>query len=101
MLGRKLDIRVSTLPTSHGEKTVMRILDNRSINVPLEDLGFTDETLIMWRNQIAQPHGIILVTGPTGSGKTTTLYSSIQCMDFRRLNISTVEDPVEYNLSGI
>jgi type IV pilus assembly protein PilB len=101
VLGRKLDLRVSTLPTSHGEKTVMRILDNRSISVPLEELGFAEETLLIWRNQIAQPHGIILVTGPTGSGKTTTLYSSIQCMDFRRLNISTVEDPVEYNLSGI
>jgi type IV pilus assembly protein PilB len=101
VLGRKLDLRVSTLPTSHGEKVVMRILDNRSINVPLEDLGFAEETLLIWRNQIAQPHGIILVTGPTGSGKTTTLYSSIQCMDYRRLNISTVEDPVEYNLSGI
>jgi type IV pilus assembly protein PilB len=101
VLGRKLDIRVSTLPTSHGEKTVMRILDNRSINVPLEDLGFAEDTLLIWNNQITQPHGIILVTGPTGSGKTTTLYSSIQCMDFRRLNISTVEDPVEYNLSGI
>jgi type IV pilus assembly protein PilB len=101
VLGRKLDLRVSTMPTSHGEKTVMRILDNKSINVPLENLGIADETLLIWKNQIAQPHGIILVTGPTGSGKTTTLYSSIQCMDYRRLNISTVEDPVEYNLSGI
>jgi type IV pilus assembly protein PilB len=101
VLGRKLDLRVSTLPTSHGEKTVMRILDNKSINVPLDDLGFSEDTLLIWKNQIAQPHGIILVTGPTGSGKTTTLYSSLQCMDFRRLNISTVEDPVEYNISGI
>jgi type IV pilus assembly protein PilB len=101
VLGRKLDLRVSTTPTSHGEKTVMRILDNTSINVPIENLGLTDETLLIWKNQIAQPHGIILVTGPTGSGKTPTLYSSIQCMDFRKLNISTVEDPVEYNLSGI
>jgi type IV pilus assembly protein PilB len=101
VLGRKLDLRVSTLPTSHGEKTVMRILDNKSINVALEDLGFEADTLKTWQGQIVQPHGIILVTGPTGSGKTTTLYSSIQCMDFRRLNISTVEDPVEYNLAGI
>jgi type IV pilus assembly protein PilB len=101
VLGRKLDLRVSTTPTSHGEKTVMRILDNKSINVPIDQLGLTDDTLLIWQNQIAQPHGIILVTGPTGSGKTTTLYSSLQCMDFRKLNISTVEDPVEYNVSGI
>ncbi len=101
VLGRSLDLRVSTVPTSHGEKTVMRILDNRSIMVPLGDLGFADETLLIWKNQIAQPHGIILVTGPTGSGKTTTLYASLQQMDRRRLNISTVEDPVEYNLDGV
>jgi type IV pilus assembly protein PilB len=101
VLGRALDLRISTVPTSHGEKTVMRILDNKAINVPLEELGFVDETLVIWKNQITQPHGIILVTGPTGSGKTTTLYSSIQCMDFRRLNISTVEDPVEYDLANI
>ncbi len=79
----------------------MRILDNRAISVPLEDLGFGEDTLVIWRNQIAQPNGILLVTGPTGSGKTTTLYASVQQMDLRRLNVSTVEDPVEYNLSGI
>ena len=101
VLGRKLDLRISTLPTSHGEKTVMRILDNRAISVPLEDLGFGEDTLVIWKNQIAQPNGILLVTGPTGSGKTTTLYASVQQMDLRRLNVSTVEDPVEYNLSGI
>jgi type IV pilus assembly protein PilB len=101
VLGRKLDLRVSTIPTPKGEKTVMRILDNRSINVTLDELGFADETLMIWKNQIAQPHGIILVTGPTGSGKTTTLYASIQQMDLRKLNISTVEDPVEYNLANI
>jgi type IV pilus assembly protein PilB len=99
--GRKLDLRVSTVPTPKGEKTVMRILDNRSINVPLDDLGFTEDTLMIWKNQIAQPHGILLVTGPTGSGKTTTLYASIQQMDLRKLNVSTVEDPVEYNLANI
>jgi type IV pilus assembly protein PilB len=101
VLGRALDLRISTLPTAHGEKTVMRILDNKSINVPLDDLGFMDETLLIWKNQITQPNGIILVTGPTGSGKTTTLYASIQQMDLRRLNVSTVEDPIEYNLAGI
>jgi type IV pilus assembly protein PilB len=101
VLGRKLDLRVSTVPSSKGEKTVMRILDNRSISVGLDDLGFNEATLFEWKRQIAEPHGIILVTGPTGSGKTTTLYSSLRQMDIRRLNVSTVEDPVEYNLSGI
>ena len=96
--GRKVDLRMSTLPTTFGEKVVVRILDNRSINVPLESLGFGPEALTIWRNQIDQPHGILLVTGPTGSGKTTTLYSSLRCMDGNKLNISTVEDPVEYNL---
>jgi type IV pilus assembly protein PilB len=101
VLGRKLDLRVSTVPTPKGEKTVMRILDNRSITVTLDDLGFGEDTLMIWKNQIANPHGIILVTGPTGSGKTTTLYASIQQMDLRKLNVSTVEDPVEYNLANI
>ncbi|MFM7135137.1 MAG: ATPase, T2SS/T4P/T4SS family [Planctomycetota bacterium] len=101
VLGRKLDLRVSTVPTPKGEKTVMRILDSRSISVSLDDLGFAQDTLTIWKNQIDQPHGIILVTGPTGSGKTTTLYSSIRQMDTRRMNVSTVEDPIEYNLAGI
>lgn len=99
--GRKLDLRLSTLPTAHGEKAVMRILDTRSIQVSLEDLGMDTDTLITWRRLVASPHGILLVTGPTGSGKTTTLYSSIREMDQTRLNISTVEDPVEYHLDGI
>ncbi len=101
VMGRRLDLRVSTVPTPKGEKTVMRILDNRSIQVTLDDLGFSDDALAIWKKQIEQPHGIILVTGPTGSGKTTTLYSSIRQMDTRKLNVSTVEDPVEYNLAGI
>ena len=101
VLGRKIDLRVSTVPTAKGEKTVMRILDNRSISVGLDELGFADDTLTIWKNQIANPHGILLVTGPTGSGKTTTLYSSIRQMDLQKQNISTVEDPVEYNLAGI
>jgi type IV pilus assembly protein PilB len=98
--GRKVDLRLSTLPTVHGEKVVMRILDNRSINVKLEDLGFSENALTIWRNQIDLPHGILLVTGPTGSGKTTTLYSSLNCMDGNKLNIATVEDPIEYHLSA-
>ncbi|WP_432800304.1 GspE/PulE family protein [Poriferisphaera sp. WC338] len=99
--GRKLDLRLSTLPTAAGEKAVMRILDTRSIQVSLNDLGMSEDGLMMWKNQISQPHGIILVTGPTGSGKTTTLYSSLGQMDRAKLNISTVEDPVEYHLNGI
>jgi len=99
--GRKLDLRVSSLPTGYGEKIVMRILDTKSINVNLEDLGFDDHTLDIWKSQINQPHGIVLVTGPTGSGKTTTLYSSLRQIDKARLNVSTVEDPIEYHLDGI
>jgi type IV pilus assembly protein PilB len=98
--GRKIDLRMSTLPTANGEKCVMRILDNRSINVSLDDLGFSENVLTIWKNQIDQPHGILLVTGPTGSGKTTTLYSSLRCMDGNKLNISTVEDPIEYQLNA-
>ena len=99
--GRKLDLRMSTLPVTNGEKTVMRILDTRSINVKLEDLGFDDTIMQLWVNAINAPHGIVLVTGPTGSGKTTTLYSSLRTLDKNSMNISTVEDPVEYHLDGI
>ena len=93
MQERKVDLRMSTLPTAFGEKVVIRILDNRSINVPLENLGFSENVLTIWRNQIDQPHGILLVTGPTGSGKTTTLYSSLRCMDGNKLNISDGRGP--------
>jgi len=99
--GRKLDLRMSTLPMVQGEKVVLRILDTRSIQVQLDDLGMSEDMLMMWKNQIKQPHGIVLVTGPTGSGKTTTLYSSLNQMDRSKHNISTVEDPVEYHLAGI
>ncbi|MEM8757407.1 MAG: ATPase, T2SS/T4P/T4SS family [Planctomycetota bacterium] len=99
--GRKLDLRVSTLPAGYGEKVVMRILDTKSINVQLEDLGFDEDTLAIWRHQVKQAHGIVLVTGPTGSGKTTTLYSSLRQLDKGRLNVSTAEDPIEYHLDGI
>jgi type IV pilus assembly protein PilB len=99
--GRKVDLRLSTLPTVSGEKVVMRILDNKSISVSLDDLGFSENALTIWKNQIDQPHGILLVTGPTGSGKTTTLYASLRQMDASKLNISTVEDPVEYHLSTV
>ncbi len=99
--GRKLDLRMSTLPSAVGEKTVMRILDQRSISVELEHLGFDPDILHIWKNQIDTPHGIVLVTGPTGSGKTTTLYASMRQLDKNSMNISTVEDPIEYALEGI
>jgi len=99
--GRKLDLRMSTLPNTYGEKTVMRILDTKSINVQLEDLGFSEDALQVWRSLVTAPHGITLVTGPTGSGKTTTLYASLRTLDKNKMNISTVEDPVEYHLDGV
>ncbi len=97
--GRHVDLRVSTVPTQYGEKTVIRILDNRSIMLGLEQLGFSEDMLTILHKQIDRPNGIILVTGPTGSGKTTTLYSCLRCMDGAKMNISTVEDPVEYHLA--
>jgi type IV pilus assembly protein PilB len=96
--GRTVDLRVSTLPLTTGEKCVIRILDNRSISVGLENLGMRKCIMEQFRDQILQPHGIVLVTGPTGSGKSTTLYSGLQVMDGDTLNVSTVEDPVEYEL---
>jgi type IV pilus assembly protein PilB len=99
--GRTVDLRVSTLPVVHGEKCVIRILDDRSILVGLDHLGMGPQHLEDFRRAVLQPHGIVLVTGPTGSGKSTTLYSALQVMDSDRLNISTVEDPVEYELNSI
>jgi len=99
--GRTVDLRVSLLPVVHGEKCVIRILDNRSILVGMANLGMLPDTLEHFKHQILQPHGVVLVTGPTGSGKSTTLYSAIQEMDGTELNISTVEDPVEYELDII
>jgi type IV pilus assembly protein PilB len=96
--GRAIDLRVSTLPTNHGEKVVIRVLDSKSIIRGLEQLGMESDVMHIFREQIAMPHGILLVTGPTGSGKSTTLYSALCQMDGEKLNISTVEDPVEYEL---
>lgn len=98
MGGRGIDLRVSVLPTCHGEKVVIRLLDSKSIMISLEDSGMEKRLLEAFQEQIALPHGILLVTGPTGSGKSTTLYSALAQMDSDRLNVSTVEDPVEYNL---
>jgi len=95
---RAIDLRVSTLPTKHGEKVVIRILDSNSILRGLESLGMEPQIMQTFSEQIKLPHGILLVTGPTGSGKSTTLYSSLCQMDGSKLNISTVEDPVEYQL---
>ncbi len=99
--GRKLDLRLSTLPNTYGEKVVMRILDTKSINVELENLGFDPTTLAVWQKCVDEPHGIVLVTGPTGSGKTTTLYASLRQLDKNSMNVCTVEDPVEYHLDGV
>jgi type IV pilus assembly protein PilB len=96
--GRGIDLRISTLPTSHGEKVVIRVLDSKSIIRGLEQLGMEPEVMTAFGKQVSLPHGILLVTGPTGSGKSTTLYSAMCQMDGNSLNISTVEDPVEYEL---
>jgi type IV pilus assembly protein PilB len=98
---RPIDLRVSTMPGKQGEKVVIRIIDNDKASVNLEKLGFGYETLKQWRKLIGLPNGIVLVTGPTGSGKSTTLYAVLQELNRDDVNICTVEDPVEYNLSGV
>jgi type IV pilus assembly protein PilB len=98
---RPIDLRVSTMPGKHGEKVVVRIIDNEKASVNLEKLGFGYDTLKQWRKLIGMPNGIVLVTGPTGSGKSTTLYASLQELNHDDVNICTVEDPVEYNLAGV
>lgn len=95
------DFRISTLPTVHGEKIVIRILDNSAFSFSLEELGFTEETLKIVKPKLRTPHGIILLTGPTGCGKSTTLYSFIRDINDIGVNIVSVEDPVEYSISGI
>ena len=99
--GRPVDVRVSTLPTGHGERAVLRILEKDSSRMNLASLGMSESTLKEIDHLIHQPHGIILVTGPTGSGKTTTLYSALSRVDAGKLNIMTVEDPIEYDLPQI
>jgi len=96
-----VDVRVSTLPTQHGERVVLRLLDKQSARLNLESLGMPREILQIFEELIRKPNGILLVTGPTGSGKTTTLYSGLHRLDRKRLNILTVEDPVEYDLDGV
>jgi type IV pilus assembly protein PilB len=99
--GRDIDVRVSVIPTIYGEKVVMRILDSAAVNHNLDQLGFDADLLGELKVMLSQPHGIIIVTGPTGSGKSTTLYSALNYLRDPKKNITTVEDPVEYRLDGI
>ncbi len=99
--GRPIDLRVSTLPGKFGEKIVMRVVDGGAGRLGLEQLGFRPEMLSRFQQVLDQPYGIALVTGPTGSGKSTTLYSALQTFDRTSINVSTVEDPVESNLEGV
>ena len=98
---KAIDFRVSSLPTIYGEKIVLRILDKSSAMVPLENLGFLNDTLTLFNNVISQPYGMVIISGPTGAGKTTTLYSALNRLNTPGKNIVTVEDPVEYQMDGI
>jgi len=99
--GKPVDVRVSTIPTGHGERVVLRLLDKQAGRLDLTRLGMDEATLAHMDRLILEPHGIVLVTGPTGSGKTTTLYAALSRLDATELNIMTVEDPIEYDLDGI
>jgi len=99
--GREVDVRVSTMPASNGERVVLRLLDKQADRLRLENLGMHESDLLRLREIVHKPHGVFLVTGPTGSGKTTTLYSSLSELSTKTINILTVEDPIEYNLPGI
>ena len=101
LAGRPVDVRVSTLPTGHGERVVLRLLDKDAGRLELSRLGMQGETLLSMDTLVKQPHGIVLVTGPTGSGKTTTLYAALSRIDATVTNVMTVEDPIEYDLDGI
>jgi type IV pilus assembly protein PilB len=99
--GREMDYRVSCLPTLFGEKIVLRLLDKGNLQLDMTKLGFDPRPLALFKDAIKRPYGMVLVTGPTGSGKTTTLYSALSELNKSTVNISTAEDPVEYNLHGI
>ncbi len=99
--GRAVDVRVSTMPTGHGERVVLRLLDKNAARLDLKDLGMTDKNRGNFSHLITKPHGIILVTGPTGSGKSTTLYAGLTQIDAKERNILTCEDPIEYAIEGI
>jgi len=99
--GHEIDLRIATSPTIHGESVVMRILDRSSLSLDFKALGFEDDVLERFMHALKQPHGIVLVTGPTGSGKTTTLYASLAAINSPDRKILTIEDPIEYRLAGI
>ncbi|WLI89273.1 type II secretion system ATPase GspE [Massilia sp. R2A-15] len=99
--GKPVDVRVSTLPTGHGERAVLRLLDKEAGKLDLSNLGMSPDLLPQFDHMINQPHGIVLVTGPTGSGKTTTLYAALSRLNATTTNILTVEDPIEYDLQGV
>ncbi|MDQ8021202.1 MAG: type II secretion system ATPase GspE [Moraxellaceae bacterium] len=101
LAGRAIDVRVSTVPTAHGERIVLRLLDKSAGQIGLDSIGMATDTQASFRALLAQPHGIVLVTGPTGSGKSTTLYAALREMIGPERNIVTVEDPVEYELPGV
>lgn len=100
-MGKPIDVRVSTLPTEHGEKIVLRILDQSAVELDLDKLGFGRERLETFERTFRLPYGMILITGPTGAGKSTTLYSVLKRLRSPKVNITTVEDPIEYRLEGI
>jgi general secretion pathway protein E len=99
--GRAIDVRVSTLPSAHGERAVLRLLDKGEAKFTLQSLGMSEPVVARFGQLVKQPHGIVLVTGPTGSGKTTTLYAALQTLETATTNVLTVEDPIEYELPGI
>src|SRR5580698_1003916 len=99
--GKPVDVRVSTLPTGHGERAVLRLLDKEAGRLDLRHLGMSPDVLPQFDELISQRHGIVLVTGPTGSGKTTTLYAALSRLNASTTNILTVEDPIEYELAGV
>ncbi|MDD2058612.1 type II secretion system ATPase GspE [Pseudomonas sp. GD03860] len=101
LAGHEVDVRVSTLPSAHGERVVLRLLDKQAGRLDLQRLGMPDDTLARFRQTLGKPHGILLVTGPTGSGKTTSLYAALTSLNDQTRNILTVEDPIEYHLPGI
>jgi type IV pilus assembly protein PilB len=101
MGGRDVDLRVSVMPTVHGEKCVLRVLDRSNLSASLDKLGLDDDTFTRFKAAVDAPHGLLLVTGPTGSGKTTTLYSALNELNNPEFNIITVEDPVEFQIMGI
>ncbi len=101
MDGRPIDLRVSTMPSKFGEIVVMRIIDSQNNNLTLDQLGFNETMLSQWKNVVEQPNGVVLVTGPTGSGKSTTLYSVLSQLDTDEINVATIEDPIEAQIRGI